>query len=177
MEITFAFLFIVAILAAIGVALLLRSRALRRQAGLPAGRVVYSDTGAWRRCERPLFSHRYRLSGRPDYLVEVEGAPIPVEVKSTRRPAALYRSHLMQLAAYCLLIEEAYGQAPPYGLLHYSDATVRVDYTPQLRAELLATLDEMRRARLSGDAPRSHDEPARCRRCGYRHACDQRLVS
>jgi len=110
-------------------------------------------------------------------MVEVEGAIIPVEVKSVRRPVAPYPSHLMQLAAYCLLIEETWGQPPPYGLLHYTDGTVRVDYTPQLRAELLATLKEMRRARTRGDVPRSHDQPARCRRCGYRHACAQRLTA
>ncbi|MBC8449367.1 MAG: CRISPR-associated protein Cas4 [Chloroflexi bacterium] len=176
MDITIFFLLIAA-LTAVGVVLLLRSRALRQESGLPSGQVVYSDTGAWQRCERPLFSQRYRLSGRPDYLVEAEGATIPVEVKSTRRPAVPYRSHVMQLAAYCLLIEETRGQAPPYGLLRYSDDTVRVDYAPQLRGELLVTLEDMRRAGVSGDASRSHDEPARCRRCGYRHACDQRLAA
>ena len=170
-------LLIIAIAAVVGVMLLLRSRAVRRRTGLPAGSVVYSDTGAWRRCERPLFSHRHGLSGRPDYLVEVEGSIIPVEVKSGRRPVVPYRSHLLQLAAYCLLVEETRGQPPPYGLLCYSDGPVRVDYAPQLRAELLAVLEEMRRARLSGDASRSHHEPARCRRCGYRHVCDQRLAS
>lgn len=167
---------IIAIAAVVGVLLLLRSRVVRRRTGLPAGSVVYSDTGTWRRCERPLFSRRYGLSGRPDYLVEVKGATIPVEVKSGRRPAVLYRSHLLQLAAYCLLVEETRGQPPPYGLLRYSDDTVRVDYTPRLRAELLAALEEIRRARMSGDVPRSHEEPARCRHCGYRHLCDQRLA-
>jgi len=175
MDVTF-FLLLIAALAAVGVVLLLRARALWRQSGLPAGRVAYSDTGAWRRCERPLVSQRYRLSGRPDYLVQVQGAPIPVEVKAARCPAVPYRAYVMQLAAYCLLIEETRGQAPPYGLLRYCDDTVRVDYTPQLRAELLAALEDMRRARVTGDASRSHDEPARCRRCGYRHACDQRLA-
>lgn len=169
-------LLLIAALAAVGVVLLLRAQTLRRESGLPAGRVAYSDTGAWQRCERPLVSRRYRLSGRPDYLVQVEGAIIPVEVKATSRPAIPYRAHVMQLAAYCLLIEETRGQAPPYGLLHYDDDTVRVDYVPQLRAELLAALEDMRRARVSGVASRSHDEPARCRRCAYRHACDQRLA-
>lgn len=173
---TTVFRLLIAVLVVVGVMLLLWSRRLRRKAGLPAGRVVYSDTGAWQRCERPLFSQRYRLSGRPDYLVEVKGATIPVEVKSTRRPPTPYRSHLMQLAAYCLLVEDTHGQSPPYGLLHYSDGTVRVDYTSQLRSELLATLDEMRRSRSRRDVSRSHDEPARCRRCSYRSSCDQRLA-
>ncbi|MDH7487557.1 MAG: CRISPR-associated protein Cas4 [Anaerolineae bacterium] len=175
MNAAFVLLFI-AVLAAVGMLLLWRARALRRQSGLPAGRVAYSDTGAWQRCEHPLVSRRHRLSGRPDYLVQTESAVIPVEVKAISRPAVPYRAHVMQLATYCLLVEETRGQAPPYGLLHYSDDTVRVDYVPQLRAELLAVLEDMRRARVSGEASRSHDEPARCRRCAYRHACDQRLA-
>jgi len=170
-------LLFIAVLVALGVTLLLRSRALRRESGLPSGQVVYSDTGAWQRCERPLLSPRYRLSGRPDYLVQEEGSTIPVEVKAARQPAVPYHSHVMQLAAYCLLVEETHGQATPYGLLRYSDGTTRVDYTPQLRAELLAILEEMRRSRASGAASRTHDEPSRCRRCGYRHACDQSLAA
>jgi CRISPR-associated exonuclease Cas4 len=81
----------------------------------------------------------------------------------------------MQLAAYCLLVEDLSGQRPPYGLLHYRDATVRVDFAPQLRTELLETLGEMERSRANSDSRRSHDDPARCLSCGYGHACDQRL--
>ncbi|HUW13277.1 MAG TPA: CRISPR-associated protein Cas4 [Anaerolineae bacterium] len=173
---TTALLLLIALLAVAGVLLLLWSTRLRRKTGLPAGTVVYSDTGAWERCEVPLTSLRYGLTGRPDYLVLVKGATIPVEVKSSRRPVTPYRSHLMQLAAYCLLIEDTRGPRPPYGLLSYRDATLRVDYTDRLRAELLKTLSQMERVRKRGDAARSHDEPARCRSCGYSHACDERLV-
>ncbi|HUW09939.1 MAG TPA: Dna2/Cas4 domain-containing protein, partial [Anaerolineae bacterium] len=80
------------------------------------------------------------------------------------------------LAAYCLLIEDTRGSRPPYGLLSYRDATLRVDYTDQLRTELLKTLSQMERVRRRGDADRSHDEQARCRSCGYSHACEERLV-
>ena len=174
---TTALLLLAAVLALAGVLLLLWSARLRRKAGLPVGTVVYSDTGAWERCEAPLTSLRYGLSGKPDYLVQVKGDTIPVEVKSSHRPATPYRSHLMQLAAYCLLIEDTQRRRPPYGLLSYRDATLRVDYTPQLRAELLQTLSHMERLRRHGDVARSHDEPARCHSCGYRHACDERLVN
>ncbi|MBC7251620.1 MAG: CRISPR-associated protein Cas4 [Anaerolineae bacterium] len=147
----------------------------RHRAGLPAGRVVYTDTGAWNRCERPLFSRRYLLTGKPDYLVQERGQVIPVEVKSTAPPPQPYRSHVLQLAAYCLLVEEEFGRPPHHGLIHYQGRTFAVDYTPELRAELIGVLEEMRDGLSAADVPRDHESVNRCRACGYREDCDQRL--
>jgi len=61
-----------------GVAALVLSRRARRVAGLPAGRVIYSDTSRWQRAERPLFSHKHQLAGKPDYLVREGRALLPV---------------------------------------------------------------------------------------------------
>jgi CRISPR-associated exonuclease Cas4 len=164
------------VLGGVGVWLLIRARAAREETGLPVGRVTYADTGAWDRCDRPLFSQRHRLTGRPDYLVQRQEGVIPVEVKSGASPRQPYRSHVLQLAAYCLLVEEKEGRVPPYGILKYRDQTFEIDYTPALRAELLATLDAMRRCLDARDVDRSHQEPARCHGCGYREQCDQRLA-
>jgi CRISPR-associated exonuclease Cas4 len=167
---------LLALLLLAGVAALLLSRRAWADAGLPAGRVVYADTGDWRPPERPLFSRQHRLSGRPDYLVETGGEIIPVEVKSGTAPPQPYPAHVLQLAAYCLLAEEHSGQAPSHGLVKYADRVFAVDYTPALRAELLATIEAMRRDLRSGNVRRSHDAPARCRSCGYRDDCDERLA-
>ncbi len=162
-------------LSGLGLWLLWRSRTARQETGLPPGRVIYTDTGAWDRCERPLFSARYRLTGRPDYLVRTDRGLIPVEVKSGSAPAQPYRSHLLQLAAYCLLVEEQEGRAPPYGILKYRNRAFEVDDTPALRRELLTTLDRIRRDRRARRVKRSHNDPRRCRGCGYRQRCEQRL--
>lgn len=159
-----------------GATLLLLSRRNRAATGLPAGRVVYSDTGGWRAVDRPLLSRRYGLVGKPDYVVEERGEWTPVEVKPTRRAATPYLSDVLQLAAYCLLIEDVWGRPPQRGLLRYAEQTFAVDYTPDLRAILLATLDEMRALARARDVPRDHDEAGRCRACGVRAACDERLV-
>lgn len=164
-------------LGGLGVWLLIRSGAARRKTGLPVGRVTYVDTGAWDRCERPLFSNRYRLTGRPDYLIRAAKSQpvIPVEVKSGAAPAQPYAAHMLQLAAYCLLVEEQEGQAPPHGILKYRDKSFEVDYTPELRARLLETLEAMRHDLRGEDVERSHEEAGRCRACGYRGECDRRL--
>lgn len=145
--------------------------------GLPIGaRVVYADTGAWEKIEQPLFSRRYSLAGKPDYIVEQNGAIVPVEVKPNRRASAPRESDVMQLAAYGLLIEETLGKdrtAPAYGLLKYRDAVFQVDFTDELRAHLLDLIEQMRDDLDARDVPPSHDEPARCRACGYREECGQ----
>jgi CRISPR-associated exonuclease Cas4 len=148
----------------------------RRQAGLPGGRVIYTDTRAWGEVEKPLFDKELGLTGKPDYLVEQKGKLIPVEVKSGRAPDAPYDSHIFQLAAYCLLVEKTYGKRPPYGIIHYPGRDFAVDYTARLESALLDQLAEMRRDELRNSVPRSHEEAARCRRCGFKKVCDQRLV-
>jgi CRISPR-associated exonuclease Cas4 len=150
----------------------------RQAAGLPSGRIIYADTGGWRPPDAPFFSAAYGLTGKPDYLVETRAGLIPIEVKSSAAPSHPYSSHVLQLAAYCLLVEETGGQAPPYGLIKYADDIFEVDYTPALRRELLALLDAMQRLRAQNarqgapnGVPRSHDEPRRCAGCAYRPMC------
>jgi CRISPR-associated exonuclease Cas4 len=155
--------------------LLWQSGRARRAAGLPGGRVVYSDTRAWGKSDRPLYAPGLALTGKPDYLVEQDGRIIPVEVKSGRAPETPYDSHIYQLAAYCLLVEKAYGKRPPYGIIHYTDRDFAIDYTSQLESSLLDLLAEMRRDERRPDVPRSHESAARCRGCGFRQDCDDVL--
>jgi len=162
-------------LLALGLLLLWIGRRGRTRSGLPQGRVIYTDTGGWNRLERPLFSRELLLTGKPDYLVTDGADVIPVEVKSSRAPVQPYPSHTLQLAAYCLLVEECYRRRPPYGIVKYADRAFEVDYTPALENELLDTLDDMRDDLNNGDAPRNHDEPHRCRACGHRQHCTQAI--
>jgi CRISPR-associated exonuclease Cas4 len=163
-----------------GAALWWTSRRLWAQSGLPAGDVVYSDTGAWEQPAEPLRSARYGLVGKPDYLVRQtingQSVLIPVEVKSRTRPPRLLHSHVLQLATYCLLVEDIHGTAPPHGLLRYADGTVQVPYTPALRQEVLAAAAAIRTARQATDVARSHQEPPRCAGCGYRDACGEQAL-
>jgi CRISPR-associated exonuclease Cas4 len=177
---TYALLVLIALVFLAGGLLALRWAAGRRhKAGLPVGRVVYADTGDWRPAEKPLFSSAYGLTGKPDYLVSTRAGIIPVEVKSGATPPQPYPSHILQLAAYCLLVEETERKPPPFGLIRYPEATFRVEYTPDLRDELLSLLRDMRGALQSSvrDVPRSHDEPRRCALCGYREVCGQAVES
>src|ERR671925_154705 len=83
-----------------------QSNRQRQAAGLPGGRVIYTDTRGWGKLEKPLFYQALGLTGKPDYLIQQNGQIIPVEVKSSRAPEAPYDSHIYQLASYCLLAEK-----------------------------------------------------------------------
>ena len=159
----------------VAVALWLFSRRTRAATGLPAGQVVYVDTRGWQKSDRPLFSNTYRLTGKPDYLVKDGRNLIPVEVKSRAAPDAPYLSHVMQLATYCLLVEDVLAAPAPYGYVHYRDKTFRVDFTKALRAELLQLLADMRAAGRARNVHRSHDTPQRCAHCGFREVCGEQL--
>ena len=147
----------------------------QRQAGLPGGRIIYTDTQGWRRVEQPLYDPILGLTGKPDYLIRRGKTIIPVEVKTGRTPPAPYDSHIFQLAAYCALVHRAAGTRPPHGLIKYPQRTFEIDYTPALEHALLDLLDEIRQHRRKRTVNRSHESRARCARCGYRTICDQRL--
>jgi CRISPR-associated exonuclease Cas4 len=148
---------------------------LQRQSGLPRARIRTDDVHLGKRPERPMTAPRYRLTGRPDYLLEHRGMLIPVEAKPLRRTAEPYESDVLQLIAYCLLVEETTGCRPPYGLLRYAEQTWEIPYTAAARTLLLETLAAMDRAWQAADVPRSHEVVGRCVACSQRRACDQRL--
>jgi CRISPR-associated exonuclease Cas4 len=137
--------------------------------------VIYDDTGVWKECPRPLFSQRYLLAGKPDYVVARSEHAIPVEVKPGRTAGRPYLSDVLQLAAYCLLIEENFAQTPPYGILKYATATLPLEYTPQLRRQLLATMESMRHDLTTAQVAPNHRSPHRCHACGHRERCGERL--
>ena len=167
-----------------------------KRAGLPPGALLYSDTGRpvgrvagtevgrdGKRQERPLVSEALELVGRPDYLIEAEGGVVPVEVKSTSSPPGgrPYDSHLAQLAAYCLLVEDVLGATVPYGLVKYRDREVRVEYTDELRERALALIEELKadmNASAEGrEVHRSHEDPRRCAGCSLRDVCTESLAT
>lgn len=154
---------------------LARSTRLRQESGLPTGRLIYADSADWLPVSQPLYSKTYQLVGKPDYLVKTTAGVIPVEVKSAPAPKIPHLGHLLQLAAYCLLIEETSGRTPPHGLLKYANALYEVDFTPELRRELLETMGQMRQARLAATVARSHQQPGKCAACGFYETCEEAL--
>jgi len=141
--------------------------------GIPQGRIVYTDLD---RLPEPLFSAQLGLVGRPDYIVQIHGKYIPVEVKSAkaRKPC---RNHVLQLGAYCLLIEQTYGQPVPFGVLVYDGGRqFTIPFVDILREQVIKTLEQMRIQLASKLVTRNHDAPAKCKRCPFRKFCNQKIL-
>jgi CRISPR-associated exonuclease Cas4 len=166
-------LVIVALLLAAVIALAV-SVLLFRRFGI-GGRVVASDSGVARRA-RVLRSARYGISGKPDYLVEERGQIVPVELKPTRRSATPWLRDVVQLAAYCLLVEETEPRFAGYGYLRYANRTFRIDFTESLRAELLRTVAALRADLTASDVDPNHDDSRRCARCSLVQVCGKQVA-
>lgn len=164
------------LLLALALGLWLWSRNLESRAGLPAGQLIYAD-GRHRFANNDvLIARDLKLTGKPDYLVqEANGMIVPVELKSSAAPQTPHDTHIFQLAAYCLLVEENYGIRPEYGIIQYRDQAFAVEYTPELEEDLLDLLADMREDLFAADVNRQHNDWARCARCGVRGQCVQRL--
>ncbi len=125
-------------------------------------RLVYFDG-------KLLKSEEHNLSGRPDMIYKRfwGRALIPVELKSGESDYPR-QGDLMQLAAYFIIIEEAFGIRPRKGRLIYRNTMFIIRNTKKLRKELLAIADIMNDA-LEGDI-RFQPEPSfvNCRYCRCR---------
>lgn len=157
----------------IGLAYYGMARRARRRTGLPSGRVVYQDTEQ----AATLFSTRYQLAGRPDDVVQHDAYFIPVEKKAGRTPRYPYPGQIMQLIAYCVLVEEHYGVRPPYGIVLFEQTGTRfqIDFTPEREQELVALVQDIRHEMSAVEVHRSHLNPKICAACGYRDRCEERL--
>jgi CRISPR-associated exonuclease Cas4 len=165
-----------AILILVSAVLLWLSARQKHSTGIPAGRVIYTDTDNWGKVEKPLYDALNGISGKPDYIIEKDGLWIPVEVKSSPAPVTPYDNHVYQLTAYCLLVEQTYGVRPPYGILRYRNRTIEIEYTNELKHGLLELLEKMRlQENLRKGPVRSHEYVGRCMGCGFRETCDQSL--
>ena len=79
----------------------------------------------------------------------------------------------MQVAVYCLLIEERFGVRPPQGVVVLADGKrVEVENTDELRAEVLSVAAKIREHRREIEREIPVRQPAaKCRACGQRTNC------
>ena len=171
-----AMVFVLAIAFALALIVWVHAGRKIARSGIPEGPLVFQDADHRRALHRPLMSFRYGLTGKPDYLVETNEGIVPVEVKShDSLRSGPYPSDISQLTAYCVLVEDATGVVPPYAIIQYANRPWRIQFTRQMRKEVLRVIDEMRSARQSQSVHRNHTQPGRCRACGFWDVCDERI--
>ena len=146
---------------------------LKIKYSIQAGKITYSDLNT---PAKPLFSKRYRISGKPDYIVKRDGHYFPVEIKTGNHHEPK-KNHIFQLAAYCQILEENYGGFIPYGILVYSDTSqqFKIPFNPKIRFELESTVNKMRKSLKTGKIKRNHNDSKRCKSCSMRTYCDEKI--
>ncbi len=146
---------------------------IREEKKLPEGKIEYTDTIEQK--VKLLISKRYKLSGRPDIILERDGHSIPVEIKTGRVPKGPFFSHILQLAAYCTIIEDNTSKAPPYGIIRYGETEFEIPFDKDLKDLLFEKVDMMRNSMSTGVVHRNHHRVGKCTHCSRRKSCPERL--
>jgi CRISPR-associated exonuclease Cas4 len=141
-----------------------------RVLGLPPGELVYEDADGE---GEALSSTEFPLIGKPDYVVrDSDGRLIPLELKLNVHNVTIpYSNHVVQVAAYCLILEDYSERPPTHGILRYADRDFVVDYTPSLRKKVIRLLGEMERCTEAQPPPLLRQRANKCRACSFQPIC------
>jgi CRISPR-associated exonuclease Cas4 len=143
----------------------------RRDLGLPSGDLVYEDADGQ---GEPLSSTEFPLAGKPTYIIQLpDGRPIPiVELKSDAQNRKEPQSnHIVQIGAYCLIMEDYFEEPPTHGILRYADREFTIDYTPTLRKKVLRLLKDMDNCSEQYPPSLTRQRASKCRACLFQPVC------
>ena len=124
---------------------------------------------------KEMESEKYGLRGKPDYIIKVGDEYIPVEQKSMEANHPRF-SHVMQVTAYCMIIEDIYGKPPPYGIIKYSNRQFKIPYEERWKNIVMKIRKNMLRDMEKGVAHRNHNNARKCATCARREHCPERLA-
>jgi CRISPR-associated protein Cas1 len=144
-----------------------------------AGRRLHVELAEEGDIERHSFeSAALGLIGAVDVLRRRDGRLIPYEHKrgrsaGTKGKREAWRTDRIQVGAYALLVEEAFGQTIPDARVRYhaDGVTITVPMDEALRAEIHGSIVRARALRASIDRPPVTDNERLCRRCSLAPVC------
>ncbi len=124
-----------------------------------------------RRFGTVLRSERLGLTGKLDLLIVTPGACFPVEIKDTE--GGVRANHRVQIAAYALLVEEAFERPASEAFVYLAptDEIVAVTIDKEDRRNVLESLVEMRRMIADERFPEPTFVRSRCTACEYQNYC------
>jgi CRISPR-associated protein Cas1 len=126
-----------------------------------------------------LTSETLGITGKVDCLRRRDGSNLPYEHKRGKparsadgKPEA-WPSDRLQVIAYAVLIEEAFGQPIPEARIRYhaANVTVRVPIDERARDDLRQAIAEARRLRDSLDRPPVAENERLCQHCSLAPVC------
>jgi CRISPR-associated exonuclease Cas4 len=131
----------------------------------------YELSSGERRFHVWLDSAKLGLSGKLDLLLVSSKGYFPVDFKYTRgRP---HRNHVVQLAGYALLVEEAFETEVRTGFIYLApiQQVVAIALTHQLKQQTIDRLAEIRSIIREGILPAPTPLRGRCEECEFRNYC------
>ena len=147
-----------------------KAKGIKNKYRIPEGKITYTDLD---KPAKALYSRRFNLAGKPDYIVKRDDGCIPVELKNTKAKTP-YKGHILQLASYCLLLEDS-GIKVPFGVITYGNDQFKIPFDNLLRNDVTGILETIRAEIRSENVKRNHNQPNRCIFCSLRKFCDFRL--
>jgi len=138
---------------------------------LPEGELVYEDIDGE---GEPLSSSEAPLIGKPDYIVRSpDGRLIPIMLKLNVQDARTpQNNHVLQIAAYCLILEDYSEQPPTHGIVRYAgEQEFSIEYTPALRKRVLRLLADMEHYTEYQPPQLLKQSAAKCRACIFKPIC------
>lgn len=122
-----------------------------------------------------LVSTSLQLVGLVDEVVSTEtGEIFPVDYKLAKKVSP---NHRLQLTAYSLLLEEAFGISVARGFIYLilSRNTVEINITDQQREQVKTLLREMQNMIEAEQMPPPTTKISRCANCEFRRFCNDVL--
>jgi CRISPR-associated protein Cas4 len=132
------------------------------------------ESGVEKRSEVYLVSHRLRLKGKCDYIVNALGHKVPVEIKKSRDKFGVPAfNDIMQLVSYVLMIEERYGEPVSTGVIIYAGSRKRYEIRilGYHKRQLYRLLSSMRSTRHRCGIPPRTKNKNRCYGCSINARC------
>ncbi len=113
----------------------------------------------------PYYAESAGLVGRPDEVVRRGKYFVPVEHKSSASGGKAREWDVAQLLAYCLIVEENFGNVAS-GELVYRDCTFVIPWNNENRKYLMSLVSSMR-----GGSSSKTNKLWKCRNCEFRRYC------
>ncbi len=123
-----------------------------------------------------LVSHKLRVYGTPDGVINEGGKVIPVERKSLSKKAR--SRHIFQLAVYMALLEESTGKPVPYGylILGKDKRQKKVFNSDDLRNKVRLKALELVNILEGLNKVVPDPYPAKCKSCSVKDFCDFKVI-
>ena len=122
-----------------------------------------------------LVSERFCLRGRPDYIIFQDRENIPVEEKTGKTPKGPYFSHIMQMAAYIVLVNDNMGNCHR-GRIKYKTTDFEIVLDSKTRKTFFEIRDRIDDCERTGEVHRNHNREGKCRGCSRKEDCPESLA-